>query len=328
LLTAAKAAGENELDVSWSSDVMGGSDGAKKFEALFNSMYGTNIAIRHTPGPSMTDMTGKVVQEALAGHPASTDVLVGSETHFGPLVDKDVLQHYDYTQLSPRITPDIVLPGNIGVEITSRFPGIMYNPQKIAKDRVPKTLEDALAPEFKGKIAANVDGAGLSRLAYHPSWTTQKLLDYTTKLSANIAGLIRCGETQRLASGEFDMMVMDCGTYAARKAKAQGQQIESVIPDDAATVAFFNLGVPATSTHPNLAKLYINMLVSEEGQRLEYDLEYTDLYSLPGSRSMEDFKPLQARGMPLLKMDINFFLQHSDSSKIADQVTQILRTKQ
>ncbi len=105
LLAAAKAGGETELDVSWSSDVMGGTDGAKKFEALFNRMYGTNIAIRHTPGPSMTDMTSKIAQEALAGHAASTDVFVGSEGHFGPLVNKDVLQHYDYTLLSPRITP-------------------------------------------------------------------------------------------------------------------------------------------------------------------------------------------------------------------------------
>ncbi|HEX6510962.1 MAG TPA: hypothetical protein VF157_01595, partial [Chloroflexota bacterium] len=221
LLAAAKAAGETELDVSWSSDVMGGTDGAKQFEALFNRFYGTNIKIVHTPGPSMTDMVNKVSQEVLAGHAASTDVLVGSETHFGPLVDKNILEHYDYTQLSPRITPEIVLPGSIGVEIVSRFPGVTYNTQKIPKERVLTKLEDALSPEWQGKLAANIDGGGLNRLAYHPSWNLQKLLDYTTKLSANVAGLIRCGQTERLSSGEFDMFVMDCGTYAVRKSTKQ-----------------------------------------------------------------------------------------------------------
>lgn len=103
LMAAAKEKGERELDLVWSATSLGGSEGAKKFEALFNRMYGMNIRMNFTPGPSMTEMAGKVTEEVAAGRKASTDILVGTESHYRDLLDRGVLEEYEYTVV--RLTP-------------------------------------------------------------------------------------------------------------------------------------------------------------------------------------------------------------------------------
>ena len=124
LLTAAKENGEQELNISWAEQSFGGSKGAKMFEVLFNKMYGTNIKVNFTPAPSMRAMTGKIIQEVTAGRKPSTNVFLGTETHYGTMLKRDVMEPYDYTKLSPRITRGVVTRKNIGVEIATFVSGI------------------------------------------------------------------------------------------------------------------------------------------------------------------------------------------------------------
>jgi iron(III) transport system substrate-binding protein len=325
LIAAAQAAGETELNLSWSNNTLGGSEAASRWEALFNQLYGTHVRINFTPGPSMTEMAGKVVQEAAAGRKASTDVLLGAESHYGPLVDLDALEPYDYTALSPRIQPKFVAPRGLGVEFTSRLPGITYNTNLVAPGDVPRTLTDTLDPKWKGKIASTLNAASFDRVASRPEWGAEKMRAFVTQLSQNIAGLMRCGESTRIISGEFAMLVMDCGSFDANRLRASGAPIGHVIPEDAATVLFFYLGVPRTSAHPNLAKLYVNMLLTEEGQRLLYDIEWIDHYELPGSQSAAELAGLRAKGIEPLRMDARFVAEHPDSIKLGDDFTSILR---
>src|SRR5687767_10464887 len=68
LIQAARDNGETELSLSWGLTSMGGPEAIKRYEALMNQMYGINIKINLTPGPSMPDMGVKITQEYLAGH--------------------------------------------------------------------------------------------------------------------------------------------------------------------------------------------------------------------------------------------------------------------
>ncbi len=119
LIAAAKENGEKELNISWAEQSFGGSKGAKMFEALFNRMYGTNIKVNFTPSPSMRAMTGKIIQEVTAGRKPSTNVFLGTETHYGTMLKRDVMEPYDYTRLSSRIPRGVVIRKNIGVEIAT-----------------------------------------------------------------------------------------------------------------------------------------------------------------------------------------------------------------
>lgn len=325
LIAAARAAGENTLDLSWSQNTVGGTDGAKQLADLVNRTYGLNISVSFTPGPSMTNMAGKVVQETAASQKASTDILLGSESNFAPLTHQPALESYDYTQLSPRVQSDFLAPDNIGVEFASRVPGISYNTSLVPPQDVPQTLEAALDPRWKGKIASTIDAGSFVVLATRPEWGAPRVTTYVRQLSQQVGGLVRCGETDRLISGEFSMLVMDCGSYETRRQAAQGAPLGEVIPSDAATVGFWYMGVPLTSAHPNLAKLFIGAILSEEGQRIEYSLDYTDNYALPGSQSVAEVDALRAQGVEPLKVDVQFVLSHPEDEALATDVAKIFQ---
>jgi len=327
LIAAAKAAGETELDLSWGQTTIGGAKAAKQFEALLHQTYGINVKVNFTPGPTMTDMAARVALEAAAGRRASTDVLLGNEDHFAALVTKNALEAYDYTALSPRIGRELVASPNIGVEIASRFPGITYNTNLIPPAAAPKKLEDVLDPKWKGKFASEPNAASFDRVAFRPEWSPEKMKAFVTRLSQNIGGLLRCEETERVASGEFAMLVLDCGSYQAHREQAKGAPVGHVIPEDAGLVVFWYMGVPRTAAHPNLAKLYINLVLTEEGQKIIYESTLTDHYALPGSQSAAELGDLKAKGVKLSRIDLKFALEHPENTKLRAELTKILREK-
>lgn len=324
LIAAANQGGERELNLAWGS-TFGGAQGAKRFEALFNRMYGMNMRVHFTPGPSMTEMAGKVSLEVTAGQKPSTDILLGTESHYGDLVNRNVLEPYDYTRLSRRIPREVVAYKNIGIEVAGIVGGISYNTEVIPAAEAPKRLEDVLNSKWKGKIASTVNAGIFDRVAARPEWGAEKMKAFVGKLSEQIGGLVRCQDNNRIVSREFLMMVLNCGSYQMRREKAKGAPLEHVIPEDSATVGFFHLGVPRNSAHPNLAKLYINAFMSEEGQRLIYEMEFTDHYSLPGSQSVGEMSHLRSKGIDVLKIDAKFITDHPELSKLSDELRKLLR---
>jgi len=326
LLAAAKEKGERELDFTWSEESFSGAAGAKMFEELFNKMYGTSIQIHFTPGPSMTQMAGKVTQEVAAGRSPSTDILLGTESHYSDLLGRKVLEEYDYTRLSPRIRKDVVAPH--GVEIGGIISGILYNTNLVSPSDAPRKLEDALHPKWKGKIASTINAGLFDRVAARPEWGAEKITAFVKRLSQQVAGLIRCGEASRVISGEFHMLVLGCGSLFAHQAKAIGAPLANAILEDGTTIGYFYVGTPRTSTRPNLAKLFVNMVMSEEGQKLAYKTYFSDHPDLPGSQSAAELKDLKAKGKEALKVNVKFVTEHPELHKLGNELIKILREKQ
>jgi ABC-type Fe3+ transport system substrate-binding protein len=324
LLAAAREQGENRLNLSW-GETFGGTEGARRFEAMFNRTYGTDIRITYTPGPSMTDMAGRVSQEVSAGHRASTDLLLGTESHFATLLNRDVLEEYDYTLLSPRIPREAVTVRDLGVEIAGIVGGIGYNTELVARADAPRQLEETLHPRWKGKIASTQNAGIFDRVAARPEWGAERMKAFVARLSQQVGGLIRCGEQDRITSGEFTMMVLQCGSYQVRRDTAKGAPVAHVIPEDAATIGYFHLGVPRTAGNPHLAKLFINLLMSDEGQRAIYEMEFTDNPVLPGSQSVVEFAELKAKGIEPLKIDVQFLSERPQIRDLARDLERILR---
>jgi iron(III) transport system substrate-binding protein len=304
---------------------MGGSEGARKFEAVFNRMYGLNTKFNFTPGPSMTDMAGRVTQEVAAGRKTSTDILVGTESHYGELVQRAVLEEYDYTRLSPRIQKRFVAPRNVGAEFYTIVSGITYNTNFVPKNEVPRKLEDVLNPKWKGKIASTANAAIFDRVAMRPEWGVERMKAFVTKLADHVGGLIRASENDRVISGEFIMLVLDGGGHQVRRQLLKGAPLGHVIPEDAATMSFGYMGVTRTSAHPNLAKLFINMVMSEEGQKVVFETHFADHHELPGSQSAAALGDLTAKKANLLRMDIDFVMKHPEMGKLSDEFRKILR---
>jgi len=326
LLAAAKEKGERELELVWSEESFSGAAGAKMFEALFNRMYGLNVKFNFTPGPSMTEMAGKVTQEVTAGRAASTDILLGTESHYASLLKRSVLEEYDYPKLSPRIRKELAAP--IGVEMGAIISGIIYNSNLVPSSEAPKKLEDSLQPKWKGKIASTANAGIFDRVAARPEWGTEKMKGFVTRLSQQVGGLIRCGEVSRVITGEFHMMVLGCGSFFVLQAKAKGAPLGHAILDDGTTIGYFYVGVPRTSARPNLAKLFVNMALSEEGQKVAYKTYFTDHPDLPGSQSAVELKELKAKGIEPLKVNVKFVTDHPELRNLSDELRKILREKQ
>jgi len=323
LIAAAKEKGEKELNLSWSEESFSGAEGARMFQALFHERYGMNIRVNFTPGPSMTQMAGKITQEVAAGYKASSDLLLGTESHYGDLWKRNVLEEYDYTRLSARIRKGLADPH--GVQIGGIISGVLYHTGLVAPAEVPKRLEDVLSPKWKGKIASTVNAGIFDRVAARPEWGPEKMKAYVRKLSAHVGGLIRCGEVSRIISGEFSMLVLGCGSLFAHQAQSKGAPLGHAILEDSTTIGFFYLGVPRTSANPHLAKLFINLVMSAEGQRIAYKTYFTDHPDLPGSQSAAELKDLMVRGKEPLRVDARFVVSNPELRHLSVELRKILQ---
>src|SRR5579862_7566180 len=322
---------EGQITLVWGEGTVGGSEGAKQLVAGLNKRFGLNITLNFTLGPSMPDMGAKILQEFQTNRSASSDVFIGSEAPFPPLMAAKALEAIDWGSWAPDVKDANLLGVSDGqaAKITSRTPGITYNSSHVSADAVPKTMQDLLKPEFKGRIASTTYGAMFDRLASDELWGGQTTIDYVTKLSAQVGGLIRCGEIERIASGEFDLFALDCGASDALRGQSKGAPTAQFIPTDAAALVYWYAGVPKNAAHPNAAKLFIDYLMSREGQDIEYQTTFEDQYMVPGSHSAGPIDKLKAQGVTFHDVDIAFVLRNDPqkTDALRQQIQGILAKK-
>ena len=67
---------EGKLELTWGSSILGGHNGVKEMGEAMNAMYGTKIAVRFTPGPSLPEVLNAVVISIGAGRPSPTDAVI------------------------------------------------------------------------------------------------------------------------------------------------------------------------------------------------------------------------------------------------------------
>jgi iron(III) transport system substrate-binding protein len=144
---------------------------------------------------------------------------------------------------------------------------IGYNTRMLKKNEVPRTDEDLINPKWKGKI-------GMDHTK--PEWFAWKLKRmgekagpaYMKKLGAQEFKLY-AGQTiltNLLAAGEFPL-VLNTYVHTAEDIRRKGAPVDWVAQDPVFT-KFQPIGVGAKASHPNAAKLFIDFVLSEEGQKL------------------------------------------------------------
>jgi ABC-type Fe3+ transport system substrate-binding protein len=320
---------EGQLNLVWGDSSIGGEEGIRRMAQGFNKRYGLNVNVRFTPGPAMPEMAMKVLQEHTANRPASTDVLLATETQFAALIEADALEPGDWLEWASNIRdPRLIAPGGGGVQISTRAKGITYHSGRVTGDLVPTSMQDLLKPQLKGRIATTTYASAFEYFASPQLWGEQRVLDYAQKYSAQIAGMIRCGEAERLVTGEFDVLATDCGAQDALAMQAKGAPIGHVIPSDGATLAYQYMGVPRNSPHPNIGKLWINHVLSREAQDIGWELDYADHHLIEGSKTAKAIEAAQGRGVKFTEVDVQFF-QTNDTNelrRIGAEVVRILRT--
>lgn len=281
VIAQAKAEGAN-IDLSW--DTLDTGPEIAAWTTLFQQMYGFPAHVSLAQSPSQPENEARLAQEFKAGQKTTQDVFLGTEVTFLELLYGGILQ-----TLNPAELPALqgkLQANDTSLPIESRITGIEYNTNEIKNP--PQTMQQALTMAETGKyaIVSTPFAAGFSYLAAKQFLGPQGALAYVQKLGKYIKGTAECGSIfPRLASGEFNLYILDCGITEAIYAQQQHLPVGYVIPRDLPMIGYYYIGVPKNATHPAMAQLWMNMMATRQAQDIMYRLDLADCAIFPGSHT-------------------------------------------
>lgn len=321
---------ETAVKGMWSATSFGGSRGLSEFVAGMNKKYGLHIKAEFTPGRNMQAVMAKIAAEARAGQPASSDVYLGNSQAINDATKVDVLKPIKWAAILDRPLPsepgfDPYAPGDIGVGFASTLVGVLYNTDRVKGDDIPRRLEDVLKPKWKGKIASTPYAAGLREFAMPDMLGREYMVNFTKKLSKQIAGLMRCGEPDRITSGEFLMLVLTCGGDDAVVLQRTGAPIGHTILEEGTVVHTRYAGVPKNSGSPNAAALLITYLLTPEGQALLWKYDGMDFHILPRTHMKKEVDKVRAAGGKIVVNSPQWLASMKGYREMQNQLEGILR---
>jgi ABC-type Fe3+ transport system substrate-binding protein len=281
---------EKVLKLLWTEGHFGGDKGIRAMLNAMNKRYGTNITLQFTQGGSFPANLGRLTQEYRAKQPSSTDAFLGSSGHMISGLESGWLAKIDWNSFVERPNPPNpvlprVNPEGVGMAVVSRVVGIVYNTNLVKGDDVPQSMEDVLKPKFKGQIAVTPYVTGFYQFAAPDVLGIEYMRGFARRLAPYIGGKIGCNSLDPVASGQFAMLIFDCGLDATIRYQRRGAPLGQAVPKEVVRDNVVNLGVPSNAVHPNVAKLFINFLQTKEGQELLWKYGAYDLELYPGSHS-------------------------------------------
>lgn len=281
---------EGALKLLWTEGHFGGDTGIQAMLDAMNKKYGTHISLQFTQGGSFPENIGRLTQEYRAKQRSSTDVFLGSADHMVSGLQSGMLEKTDWESLVERPAPSNpsfprVAPAGVGMAIASRLVGIVYNTNLVKGSDVPGSMEDVLKPKFKGQIAITPYVTGFYQFAAPDLLGMEYMRGFAKRLVPYIGGMIGCNSLDPVASGQFAMLIFDCGRDATVRYRRRGAPLAHAVPKEIVRDNVIYVGVPKNAEHPNAGKLFVSSLHTEEGQDLLWKYGAYDLEIYPGSDS-------------------------------------------
>ena len=201
--------------------------------------------------------------------------------------------------------------------VFSYFQATAYNSKLVLPNLVPKTMDDLLKPELKGrKFAVDIRPKDMAGLV--PAWGLEQTLDYARKIATQQPIWVRGGSRTMASvlSGEIPMMVGN--NYGSVK-EAQFKDPTGVLQYailEPVPVRFGNVqAIQITAQRPHAGLLWLEWLASAEAQKLidEHEPLSSSVYVRGGAVEQE------LRGKKLSVVDWEHY-QHMEhwQSKITE----------
>jgi iron(III) transport system substrate-binding protein len=326
----AGARNEPTFKGQWSANILGGPAGFQRLVAGLNRRYGLNIQAQFTPGRDMNAMAELLAQELAAGQLASSDVYMGHGPGILIALRHDLLVPMDWAAILDRPIPldpdlDPYAPGHVAVAYGASVGGITYNTNLVRPEEVPRRLEDALAPKWKGLVASTPYAFGMRELAMPDMLGREWAIDYTTRLARQAGGLMRCGDEPRVGTGEFALFVMSCGQENVVSLQKTGAPVAFTTVADGAPMLTYYGGVPRNSSAPNTAALFVAYLLSPEGQQTLWEVASRDLWLYPESHSRPAIDGIRAAGGKLATSSAQWLQSITGFTEMQNELERILQ---
>jgi|RhiMethySRZTD1v2_1073278.scaffolds.fasta_scaffold175238_2 ABC-type Fe3+ transport system substrate-binding protein len=142
-----------------------------------------------------------------------------------------------------------------------------YNTKLVKKEEVPKTYEQLLDPKWKGRKISIDDSAYGFLAGLIRAWGKEKAVGYFKKLAAQ-EPVPQRGNTNRVQltmAGEYPLIIAYAPTI--QRETSLGHPIDWVALEPA-PVQVNPMMLAAKGPHPNAGKLFIDFLLSKEGQKM------------------------------------------------------------
>ena len=142
-----------------------------------------------------------------------------------------------------------------------------YNTARVKRDELPKSYEDLLQPRWRRRMVLdrNEDRWFANMLHIMGEKKGMEFMQALAKQEVHI----RSGRsliTQLLAAGEFDLQIV-AYWYRPHLLKKKGAPVDWIALEPS-LAALHPISIIDRAPHPNAARLFIDYVLSEEGQRL------------------------------------------------------------
>lgn len=317
---------EKVLEASAGPQVLAGPAVKEKLTAFFKNEFGVDVDFRFTPGGPMGVVGQKIATEFRAGQPSSTDLWTGAAPQVVPLLKLNMFRPVPWAKLYPgRITDALVDGDGFALKMTTGMPGIIYNPKVGPEFAKVDTLDDLLKPEFKGKFATTSFAAAFDVLLSKEVWGEEKTIAYMEKFAKQIAGINNCGGEQRIVSGEFPALVLDCALNGPNQDVYKGAPLAGRILRDNAQNRPYYVLVPKHAAHPNMGILYAIYMSSVEGQDLNLRVWGNDLAEYPNSVVGKIMADREKDGVQFRDVSISWWQRNPGIDEANNKLAKIIR---
>jgi iron(III) transport system substrate-binding protein len=220
---------------------------------------------------SSADTARKVVEEYRAGYHKVDAFELASHGLVVPR-DEKILQPFRSPELAA-FAADAVEAGRHWVVVRESYTGIGFNTKLLPPEKAPKTYQDLLDPQWKGRMA--ISGVSTTAINWVGTMLIAQGRDFVRKLGAQnirvynltgraLANLMTAGEVM-LSPTIYNSHV----AASARKGAPLGWFAPGPVP-----VTDSGVAVARKAPHPHAAMLFVDFLMSKESQALYQQLGY------------------------------------------------------
>ena len=209
-----------------------------------------------------TAMVSRILTEAQAGA-SKFDVAVGISPSLTPMRERNLIAPYMSPEFA-NLYGDLYDAKGYWSTVYLNTLVLGYNTKVISRNDLPKTYDDLLKPQYKQKFIIDIENHDVF-VALSQEWGQEKAINYFKGLAKQEPVFLR-GNTNRanfVSVGERSMTFV----YAQviERMKQTGAPVDW-IPLEPVAVELNVAMLSAKAAHPNSAKLFIDYLISKDGQ--------------------------------------------------------------
>jgi ABC-type Fe3+ transport system substrate-binding protein len=241
-----------------------------RLEKEIKEKYGVDLKVRFTSSSNMPNDVAEAIMEQKAGAIPSYDLLSLS-SHVATANQAGVLEKVDWKPLiSEGTNPNVIHDNPLmygGIVFFTAHLGLVYNPEKVKAEEIPKTVGELANPRWKGK-------AGITNLIN--SWLRSSFVLGKENVLSTLRAVLKNGAIQgtyvdlwnRYLIGEVWSCTVNSGFIIDAREKGLPAAWQSL---DFADVREYSLALRKGARNPNAAKLVSIYLASPEGARFMFE---------------------------------------------------------